>query len=350
MTTRTLAELAALCGAELSGDADRRIAGPAALSDAGPDEISFLANPRYASQLQATRAGAVILHTDAAVERDNLALLRCADPNGAFSKVVGAFATADGGPEPGVHPQAVVDPSAEIGEGAAIGAACVVGRGARIGERAVLHPGVIVGEGAAVGEGTVLHANVVIYARCEIGASCVLHAGTVIGSDGFGFDPSPSGWVKVPQCGIVVVEDEVEIGANAAIDRARFGATRIGRGVKVDNLVHVAHNVTVGDNALLVAQVGISGSTRIGRMAILGGQVGAAGHVTVGDGARVGGGSGIFNDLKGGADYLGYPARPRAEALRAMAIHKRVERLNARLDSKLREIDERMSQLEKEDS
>jgi UDP-3-O-[3-hydroxymyristoyl] glucosamine N-acyltransferase len=191
----------------------------------------------------------------------------------------------------------------------------------------------------------VLHPNVVLYPRCEIGASCVVHAGCVIGSDGFGFDPSPAGWVKVPQCGIVRIEDDVEIGANTTIDRARFGATRIGRGVKIDNLVHVAHNVQVGDNALLVAQVGLSGSCRIGRMAILGGQVGVAGHVTVGDGARVAGQSGIFGDLEGGEDYLGHPARPRREALRAMAAPKRIERLA----ETLRDVERRLARLEKED-
>jgi len=328
MTTRTLAELASLCGAELSGDGERRITGPASLEDAGAGEISFLANPRYAEQLATTGAAAVVVATDLEVERNGLALLRCSDPNAAFSKIVGAFASADFVPESGVHASAVVDPSAEIGASVAIGAGCTVERGARIGAGAVLHAGVVVGAGAVVGERTVLHPNVVLYARCEVGASCVLHAGVVIGSDGFGFDPSPSGWVKVPQCGNVCIEDEVEIGANTTIDRARFGTTRIGRGVKIDNLVHIAHNVKIGDNALLVAQVGVSGSCTVGRMAILGGQTGLAGHVTVGDGARVGGGSGVFADLAGGADYLGYPARPRREALRAMAVPKRVERLS----------------------
>lgn len=344
MTIRTLSELAALCGATLSGDGQRAIHGPASLSEAGPDEVSFLVNPRYAGLLATTRAGAVVLGEDVAVEREDLALLRSADPNGAFSRIVGAFAAEEATLEPGVHPAAVVDATAEIGAGAAIGPACVVGRGARIGERAVLHAGVVVGAGAVVGEGTVLHPKVVLYPRCEIGASCVVHAGCVIGSDGFGFDPSPDGWVKVPQCGIVRVGDRVEIGANTTIDRARFGATRIGNGVKIDNLVHVAHNVEVGDGALLVAQVGISGSSRVGRFAILGGQVGVAGHVNVGDGARVAGQSGVFGDLEGGTDYLGHPARPRKEALRAMATPKRVERLA----ESVRDVERRLARLEKE--
>jgi UDP-3-O-[3-hydroxymyristoyl] glucosamine N-acyltransferase len=347
MTTRTLAELASLCGAELSGDGERRITGPASLEDAGAGEISFLANPRYADQLASTAAAAVVIALDVEVEqagRNGLALLRCSDPNAAFSKIVSAFASGEFVPEPGVHASAAVDPTAELGADVAIGAGCVVERSARIGDGAVLHAGVVVGAGAVVGERTVLHPNVVLYARCEVGASCIVHAGTVIGSDGFGFDPSPSGWIKVPQCGNVVIEDDVEIGANAAIDRARFGTTHIGRGVKIDNLVHVAHNVKIGDNALLVAQVGVSGSCTVGRMAILGGQTGLAGHVTVGDGARIGGGSGVFADLAGGVDYLGYPARPRREALRAMAVPKRVERISQTLS----DLERRLARLEED--
>jgi UDP-3-O-[3-hydroxymyristoyl] glucosamine N-acyltransferase len=320
MTSRTLAELAHLCGAVVDGDPALTIDGPAALADAGPREISFLANPRYSPQLATTKAGAVVVARDCASPRADIVLLRCDDPNRAFTAVIEAFAPRDPAPAPGVHPSAVVGPGARIDPSASIGPNCSIAGGASVGARSQLVAGVSLGRDAVVGEDCVLHPAVVLYPRVRVGSRVLIHAGAVLGSDGFGFEPTRTGWVKIPQCGTVVVEDDAEIGANVTIDRARFGVTRIGRGVKIDNLVQVGHNVVVEDGALLIAQVGIAGSTRVGKRAILAGQVGVAGHATIGDGARVGAQSGVAGDVPAGADYFGTPARPRADELRIWSL------------------------------
>ena len=324
MPTRTLSELALLCGAVLEGDGSRTVDGPASLAEAGPREISFLANPRYRAQLAASRAGAILVAPDIERPRADVALLRVSDPNKAFTAIVAAFAEHDPAPAPGIHASAVVDPDAQVAASASIGPFCWVGPGAVVGERTVLHASVSIGASAKVGDDTMLHSGVRIYSRVTIGSRVLLHSGCVIGSDGYGFEPTREGWAKIPQVGTVVVEDDVEMGALCAIDRGRFGATRIGRGAKLDNLVHVAHNVTVGEAALLIAQCAIAGSAKIGKRAIIAGQVGVAGHVEIGDGARIGGQSGVVNDIPAGVDYLGTPAHPRSETLRIWSLTARL--------------------------
>ena len=331
MITHTVSELAEICGATLEGDGQARIVGPASLAEAGPEQASFLGNPRYAAELETTQAGAVIVPASLKFERDGLALLRSENPNRAFSRLIETFQPQRFRAPLGVHPDAIVDPTAEVGPRASLGPRSVVGPAARIGAGVVLHPGAVVGPGAAVGAGSVLHPGVVLYAGVSVGERCILHAGCVIGSDGFGFDPTPEGWEKVPQCGTVVIEDEVEIGANCTIDRGRFGPTRIGRGAKLDNLVHVAHNVEVGEATLLVAQVGIAGSARVGRRAILAGQVGVGGHTVIGDGARVGGQSGVTSDIAGGKDYFGTPILEKVESLRLFTLYKKLPEFVRRL-------------------
>jgi UDP-3-O-[3-hydroxymyristoyl] glucosamine N-acyltransferase len=340
MITRTVSEIAEFCDAVVEGEGSRPVVGPAALEDAGPDEVSFLGNSRYAAALETTRAAAVLVARDIVCSREDLTLLRCDDPSRAFTRVIEAFRAPEPRPEPGVHPTAVVDPSAELGKGVAIGPLCAVGSGACLGDGVVLHPGVVIGSDVRIGDETVLYPRAVLYRGVEVGSGCTIHAGVILGSDGFGFDPSPTGWSKIPQCGTVVVEDDVEIGSNTTIDRGRFGATRIGRGAKIDNLVHVAHNVVVGPGALLIAQVGIAGSAKVGKGAILAGQVGVNGHVTIGEGARVAGQSGVTKDLEGGRDYSGNPVRLRARLLRIQASMSRlpdlieqVKDLEARLGS-----------------
>lgn len=317
MITRTASEIAEICGATLEGDGSVQLVGPASLRDARGDQISFLGNPQYKPDLESTGAGAVLLATDLAVERGDLALLRCDNPNRAFSRVVEAFLPADERPEAGVHPSAVVAPGAELGEGVSIGPLCSVGAGAVLGAGVVLHAGVQVGPGVRIGAQTEVQGGCVLQARAEIGERCLIGAGTVIGSEGFGFEPTREGWVKIPQCGTVVIGDEVETGANCTIDRARFGATTIGAGAKLDNMVHLAHNVQVGEGALLIAQVAISGSSRVGKHAILAGQVGVAGHLTIGDGARIGAQSGLGEDIPAGEDWFGSPARPKIQSVRS---------------------------------
>ncbi len=341
MPAITLSELARLCEAELVGDGERVVHGPAGLAEAGEDEVSFLANPRYRSLLAETRAAAVVVGRDVEEAPPGVALLRCEDPNEAFSRVIEAFVEPDPVPAVGLHPSCVVEPDAVIEEGARVGPFCRIGAGAWIGEGAVLAASVDVGPRARIGRRTVVGSGAVIGARVVVGERCVLQPGCVIGSDGFGFDPTPEGWKKVPQCGTVVLEDEVEVGANTTIDRARFGATRIGRGAKIDNLVHVAHNCVVEEGAMLCAQVGLAGSARVGRRAILAGQVGVQGHSTIGEGARVGGQAGVFGDVPPRTDVAGWPARPRAEALRQVAWVRRLPELFRRLrELELRVADE----------
>jgi UDP-3-O-[3-hydroxymyristoyl] glucosamine N-acyltransferase len=331
MIQRTASELAELCEAVLEGDGARLLVGPAALDEARSDQVSFVRSARHAGELEKTRAGAVIVPFDLLARRADLALLRCQDPSRAFSRVVEAFRQPLPPPAPGVHPSAVVEEGARIGAGASVGPLCCVGARAELGERVVLHAGVRLGPGVKVGAESVLHPGVVLYDGVQLGRRCLVHAGTVIGSDGFGFEPTRDGWEKVPQCGTVVVGDDVEIGANCAIDRGRFEATRIGNGVKIDNLVHVAHNVIVEDGALLIAQVGVAGSSRIGARAILAGQVGIAGHVQIGAGARIGAQSGVGRDVPEGEDQFGSPSREKGEAFRLHALYGKLPELFQRV-------------------
>lgn len=343
MTQRTLSDIAELCGASIEGDGTRVVTGPASLEEATAEQVSFLAESAYVEHLETTHAAGVLVSDTLRTDRKDLTLLRCADPGRAFSRVVLAYAQLPPAPPPGVHPSAVVDPTAELAEGVCVGPHSVVGPGARLESGVVLHPRVVIGAACRVGADSELHPGVVLYPFARVGERCILHAGTIIGSDGFGFEWADGHWEKTPQAGTVELEDDVELGANVTIDCARFGVTRIGRGAKVDNLVHVAHNVRVGANALLLAQVGIAGSTRIGPGAILAGQVGVAGHLDIGAGARVGGGSKLFKDVPAGEDFYGAPAGPKAEALRAQAALKRVPELITRLrelEARVRELDE----------
>jgi UDP-3-O-[3-hydroxymyristoyl] glucosamine N-acyltransferase len=331
MIQRTASELAELCEAVLEGDGALVLVGPAALDEARGDQISFVRSSRQASGLEATRAGAVIVPHDLPARRPGTALLRSRDPSRAFSRVVAAFRLPLPEPRPGIHPSAVVEPDARIGAGASVGPLCHVGAGAEVGERVVLHAHVVLGPRARVGADSVLHSGVVLYDGVELGRRCLIHAGTVIGSDGFGFEPTRDGWEKVPQCGTVVVGDDVEMGANCAIDRGRFEATRIGNGVKLDNLVHVAHNVIVEDGALLIAQVGVAGSSRIGARAILAGQAGIAGHLQIGPGARIAAQSGVGKDVPSGEDQFGSPSREKGEAFRLIALYGKLPELFQRV-------------------
>ena len=342
MPELTVSQLAKLCGAIVDGDGSRTVVRPAALREAGADEISFLAHSKYRGLLAETSAAAVLVSESEQRPHERLTLLRCKDPGRAFTKVVEAFTEELPDPALGVHPSAVVDPSAELGADVSIGALCSVGPLAKVRDGAVLHPGVVLGAGVSVGSETEIHPGAVLYARTEVGERCLIHSGSVIGSDGFGFDPTPEGWVKVPQVGSVVIEDDVEIGAGCTIDRGRFGPTRIGRGTKLDNQVHIGHNVEIGEGCLVVAQVGIAGSAQLGKAVIIGGQSGVGGHVTVGDGARVGGQSAVFGDLDGGADYLGHPAEPRRTALKRLANTRRLTAVFAHI----RELEERLKALE----
>ena len=330
----TLGEIADRLGGELTGDREREVCGVAGIAEADSGEITFLANPKYAPRVAETRAAAVIVSRDFAgpAAAD---LLKVDDPYLGFLEVLKLFSAGTQNRVPGVHPAALVDPSARVGREVSLGAFCVVEAEASIGDRVVLWPGAFVGRGTAIGEDSVIHANAVLRERVTVGRRVIVHAGAVIGSDGFGYAPRDGRHEKIPQVGTVEIGDDVEIGANVTIDRGTMGPTRIGRGVKIDNLVHVAHNVSVGEDSVLVAQVGISGSTQVGRGVTFGGQSGAVGHIRIGDGATVAAQAGVTKSVADGARVSGYPAME----------HNRARRLNAHV-RRLPDLVEQMKALE----
>lgn len=324
---RPLSELAAHVGGEVLGDASLLITGVNGLAEAGPSEVSFYGNKRYRKQVDATRAGAVLVGEELPA-RPGLTLVKVANPHLAFAKLSALFHPRQAF-APGVSPRAHVHPEARVHPEATVMAGATVEARAEVAARAVLFPGVFVGEGARVGEGSLLYPNVTVRERCLVGARVILHAGCVVGADGFGFafDPEGPEHFKIPQAGIVRVEDDVEIGACSCIDRATLGETVIGRGTKIDNLVQVAHNVKVGPLSLICAQAGVSGSAELGMGVILAGQVGVVGHIRVGDMARVGAQSGVAHDVPDGATVSGSPAVDHREWLKASAAYGQLTEL-----------------------
>ena len=338
---RTLGELADLVGGRLTGDPACAIAGVAALADAGPADVAFLAVGRYREAAAASRAGCLVVPEgwQPAGDGGPANVLYVADVNRAMARIAEAVCPPLPVPPPGVHPKAAVAESARLGRDVHVGACAVVGEAARIGDRTRIRAGAVVGDEAVVGADCDIHAGVVIRERCRLGDRVIIHAGGVIGSDGFGYLPGEAGPEKIPQLGTVEVGDDVEIGAGTTVDRARFGATRIGAKVKIDNLVQIAHNVQVGEGTVIVAQVAIAGSTRIGRGCQIAGQAAIDGHLTIGDGARIAAKAGVTKDVPPGADVSGYPAIEHREHLRQEAglrqikdVLERLRRLEQRLD------------------
>jgi len=342
-TSYALRELASLIGASVEGNGEQRIQGVAQLDEAGPEDIVFLNGARYRPQFVTTRAGAVIVDPALSLpERESPpSLLRVENPYLAFGRLIDLFHPAPA-VRPGRHPTSLVEDGAAVDPTAELGAFTFVGRGASIGPRTRLHPGVIIEADARVGADCLFHAGAIVRERCEIGDRVILQPAAVVGSDGFGyvFDPKRPAHVKVAQVGIVRIEDDVEIGARACVDRATLGATVVGRGTKIDNLVQVAHNVQVGMHSLLCAQVGIAGSTTIGNGVVLAGQAGVVDHVTVGDRAIIGAQSGVIGDVEAGTSVSGYPAREHAGALRSLAALRQLPELSREHDELVRRVEE----------
>ncbi|MGH9868396.1 MAG: UDP-3-O-(3-hydroxymyristoyl)glucosamine N-acyltransferase [Candidatus Polarisedimenticolia bacterium] len=328
MPELALAELGRLLNGRVEGDASLRLRGIAPLNEASGTDLSFLSNARYLAEAERTGAGAILAAEGVRLPGRNLLVV--ADPYLALALALEIFHPPVR-PAPGVSPGAHVPASCRLGAGVCIQAGAVLGESCEVGDRAVLMAGVVLGDRVTVGEDSVLHPRVTVYAGCRIGSRAIVHAGAVIGSDGFGFAREGDRHHKIPQVGNVIVEDDVEIGSNATIDRATFGSTRIGRGTKIDNLVQIGHNVRIGENTILVAQTGISGSTRIGRNVIFAGQSGAAGHLEIGDGARVGAKSAVLQDLPEGAFVIGTPAIEAGRWRRAAALFARLPELRRRL-------------------
>ena len=327
-----LRDLAARLACELRGDGDVEIERVASIEDAGPGDVTFLTNPRYAGRLAETRASAIILPPNA--PDVPVASLRAANPYLAFARTLAIFHPAEPAP-PGVHHTAAVAATAAVGVDASIGAYAVVGDGVSIGPRARIAPHVVIYPRARIGADFVAHAGVVVREDVVIGDRVTLHPGVVLGGDGFGFVPMPNADpIKIPQVGTVVIEDDVEIGANTTIDRATLGATVVRRAAKLDNLVMVGHNCEIGEATFLAAQAGLAGSTKVGARVRIGGQAGAAGHLTIGDGAQIVAQSGVPSSVAPGAIVGGYPAmevtrwrRISAALLRLPDLLRRVRRL-----------------------
>jgi UDP-3-O-[3-hydroxymyristoyl] glucosamine N-acyltransferase len=338
-----LREIARRLECRLEGDGAVDIRRVATIDDAGPGDLTFFINVKYAPQLRRTAASAVILGDDA--EAAPCAMLRAAHPYFAFAKAVELFAR-DERPAPGIHPLAHVAGTAVVSPDAFIGPFAVIAEGARVGARTLVHPHAVVGRDAQIGDDCMIHSRVSIRERVQIGNRVTVQDGAVIGSDGFGFARRPDGTHhKIPQIGGVVIEDDVEVGANATIDRPAVGETRIGSGTKIDNLVQVAHGVTIGRDVLLAAQVGIAGSTTIEDRVTLAGQVGVSGHITIGKGTIATAQTGIPNSVDAGSFISGYPAIANRDWLKSSAIFRKLPELRktvADLQARLERLESRL--------
>jgi UDP-3-O-[3-hydroxymyristoyl] glucosamine N-acyltransferase len=331
MPTWTVSEVAARLGGVCEGSEDAPITGIAGIRDAQPGDLSFVSNPRYAAEAAASQATALLV-PEAWNRPTPCTLIRVPNADEAFARAVEWFAPPVYVPAPGVHPTAVISAEATVGASVHIGPHVVIEAGARIGDRTMLEAGVYVGSDVMIGEDTRLYPQVSVRERCRIGSRVILHNGVVIGSDGFGYSVDAKGVrTKIPQVGVVWIGDDVEIGANSTVDRARFGKTIIGRGVKIDNLVQIGHNAVIGDHTVIVAQVGIAGSATLGSRVVVAGQVGIAGHLFVGDGAMIGAQSGVANNVPAGAFMLGSPAWPAEDTARVLAVMHRLPDLKKRL-------------------
>jgi UDP-3-O-[3-hydroxymyristoyl] glucosamine N-acyltransferase len=345
---KKLKELALWVDGTVVGDGEIEISGVAAIEEARAGEITFISNPKYLSNLNTTGASAVIVSKE--VTQADKALLCVTHPKLAFARILTLFSQEPYQPK-GIDSNAWVSPTAKLGKDLTLYPFVYIGDRCSIGDRVTLYPGVYVGEDSSIGEDSILYPNVSVYSRTLIGSRVILHSGVVVGSDGFGYEKEGRKNVKIPQVGRVEIEDDVEIGANTTIDRATFSKTVIRKGVKIDNLVQVAHNVTIGEDSIIVAQVGISGSTKIGSNVTLAGQVGVVPQVEIGDNVMVGAQAGVTHDLPANQGYLGSPALPHREFLRAITtfpklpemkktlldLEKRIEKMEEALSSEGKE-------------
>jgi UDP-3-O-[3-hydroxymyristoyl] glucosamine N-acyltransferase len=327
---KTSAEIAALVNGKLEGDPSIVIRGVAGLREAQSDQISFLEHPRYAGSLKITEASVIIIGLDAEVP-DGKTVIRVSQPSNAFGKIVSLISPKEITFASGIHPKALISPTAQIDPSASIQAFAVIEDKAVVGAKSVIGAGCYIGHESIIGSDCLLYPNVVIRERCLIGNRVIIHPGAVVGSDGFGYDFVEGRYKKIPQVGIVQLDDDVEIGSNTTIDRGRFGKTWIKMGVKIDNLVQIAHNVIVDQNTAIAAQAGISGSTIVGKNVRIAGQVGTVGHVHIGDNSILGAQSGVNHDVQEGQFVFGYPAQEHKEAMKTHANIRRLPYLVERV-------------------
>ncbi|MBW2559898.1 MAG: UDP-3-O-(3-hydroxymyristoyl)glucosamine N-acyltransferase [Deltaproteobacteria bacterium] len=334
---KRLSEIAEHVGGTVVGDADVVVCDVRGIDEADEGDLTFIANPKYKDRIEKTRASAILVAPGVTSPGKNLIVTD--DPYSAMAMSL-TLLYPDEAVLAGTSDGACIEPDAEVGEGAALYPGVYVGRRARIGRGVILYPGVFVGDNASVGEGSILYPNVVVYRDCRIGNRVILHGGVVVGADGFGFANPGADNRKIPQVGIVQIDDDVEVGANTTIDRGTLGKTWIQKGVKIDNLVQIAHNVVIGENSIIVAQVGISGSTKLGESVILAGQVGVAGHITIGDNVIVGGQSGVHEDVPPNQMVSGSLHMPHFAWLRAQACMPHLPEMRKTVKALLKRIDQ----------
>ncbi|MDX9760084.1 MAG: UDP-3-O-(3-hydroxymyristoyl)glucosamine N-acyltransferase [Bacteroidota bacterium] len=344
----TLDILAERIGAVVEGDGTIVVGAIAPIEDCRPGDLTFLANKKYQKHLETTRASAVIIGNETPITRRDVSYLRMKDPYYGFVQALRLFHPPGRFASPGVHPASFVDPTATIGEDVTIAAFACVGRGSQIGRGSVIAEGAVIRDEVIIGEHCLIYPNVTILDRTRMGDRVIVHAGTTIGSDGFGFAPVADRFEKIPQVGTVIIDDDVEIGANSCIDRGTIGPTIIRRGAKLDNLIQIAHNVEVGENTVIAAQSGVSGSTTLGRNVIVAGQVGLVGHITIGDRVTIGAQSGVSKDLDGeGKMFRGSPAREIHDELRLEAAIRHLPdliRTVRRQEARIAELEEALRQ------
>jgi len=337
-------------GGTIEGNPEVKISDFAKIEEGRPGCISFLANMKYAHYLYETKSSVVLVNKDFQLEGKTEATLIRVD--NAYETVAKLLTLAESMKprKKGIDSLAFIDPTATVGKDCYIGPFVAIGPGAVIGDEVVLHPHVTIGEKATVGNHTEIYPNAVVYHDCHVGNNCILHAGCVIGADGFGFAPTAEGYEKIPQIGIVTIEDNVEIGANTCIDRSTMGSTYVRKGVKLDNLVQIAHNVEVGENTVISSQTGVAGSTKVGQWCMFGGQVGVAGHATIADRTQAGAQSGIPNSVKKpGTTIMGYPAIDYRNFWKSSAVFKTLPELDKQIYQMQKELDELKKRLENRD-
>ena len=335
----TAKQIAAFIQGEIVGNENAEVYTFAKIEEGTPGALSFLANPKYAEYIYTTQSSIVLVNKDFEPQKEvSATLIKVNNAYESLAKLMMLY-EASKPKKQGISSLASIADSAKIGENVYIAPFVVIGDNCEIGDNCIIHDGVSIGDGAKVGSDCILYAHVTIYHDCRVGNNCILHSGCVIGADGFGFAPTPEGYNKIPQMGIVTIEDNVEIGANTCIDRATMGSTIVHSGVKLDNLVQIAHNDEIGSHTAMAAQVGVAGTTKIGEWCIFGGQAGISGHCTIGDRTTVGPQCGTIGSLKGGETLLGSPAMDAKEYIRAAAYLKRLPELNKTIKELKKEIE-----------
>ena len=340
----TAEQIASVIGGKIAGDKDAKVRTFAKIEEGVEGAISFLSNPKYTHYIYDTKSSVVIVNEDVELEGTVApTLIRVKNAYESIAQLLQIY-EASKPKKTGVSPQAYISPTAKLGKDCYVGPFACIGEGTVIGDGCQIYPHAVVGDNVKMGNGCILYPNTTVYQGCKIGNNVTLHAGSVIGADGFGFAPNADGYDKIPQIGIVTIEDNVEIGANTCVDRSTMGSTVIRKGVKLDNLVQVAHNVEIGENTVMSAQVGIAGSTKVGSWCMFGGQVGIAGHITIGDKTFLGAQSGVPGSLKGGEELIGTPPMNPRNYFKSQAIFRRLPDMYKELEALKKTIEELKSE------